>query len=67
MFEESPYEGGYDLKINCTKSGQDIDSIDFKQSNSNFKHALVFFQGLESIEGLIELDEAADMSVKEIN
>ena len=50
IFNECPYNDGYDLKINCTKAGKYLENTEFQK---DFKHALVFFQGLESLEGLI--------------
>lgn len=66
IFDECPYDGGYDLKINCTKQGKDLDEIDLSM-NQDFKHALMFFQGLESLEGLLEEDEAAYVTAKDVH
>jgi len=61
VFEECPYEGGYDLKIgessNCGGQRRDEgDALDFVEFNKyeGFKHALIFFGGLGGIEGLVE-------------
>jgi hypothetical protein len=43
IFDDSPYDSGYDLKINCTKQGKDLSQIDFVKRHAGFKHALVFF------------------------
>jgi predicted nuclease with TOPRIM domain len=55
------------LKINCTKKGQNIENVDLKLTHKNFKHALIFFQGLESLEGLVQEDEQADVQAKDVH
>lgn len=67
IFDESPYDAGYDMKINCTRSGTDLDQLDFTKGHQDFKHALVFFQGLETLEGLLEEDEAAHVQAKDVH
>ena len=67
VFDESPYEGGYDLKINCTKQGQSIHQTDFSETHPNFKHALILFQGLENLEGILELDEATEIRASDLH
>ena len=64
IFEECPYQTtakpdeGYDLKlaISNDKSTQPADVVDF-EDYKGFKHALVFFGGIEGIEGIVESDE----------
>ena len=56
VFDECPYEGGYDIKLGTSDKGKIIDFEKFEEF-AGFKHGLVFFGGLEGIEGLIELDE----------
>ena len=64
IFEECPYmtaarpKDCYDLKlaISNDKSTPNSEMIDFYQY-SGFRHALVFFGGLEGIEGIVEQDE----------
>ena len=63
IFDECPYKTAarpkdcYDLKlaISNDKSAHSINSemIDFEQY-SGFRHALVFFGGIEGIEGIVE-------------
>lgn len=55
------------MKINCTKKGQNIENVDLKSTHKNFKHALIFFQGLESLEGLVQEDEQADVQAKDVH
>ena len=52
VFEQQPYE--YDLKLAISnEKGEIADFMDFSKHDS-FKHALVFFGGLEGIEDIIE-------------
>ena len=61
IFEECPYKtivrpnDNYDLKlaISNDKQAQPSDTIDFDEYQG-FKHALVFFGGIEGIEGIVE-------------
>lgn len=57
VFQECPYEGGYDLKIgdasNGDKKADIIDFVDFSKYQ-NFKHCLIFFGGLEGVPGVID-------------
>ena len=53
--DECPYEEGtYDLKIGVSDKGEFADYLDLSANHSGFKHALVFFGGLEGIDGIIE-------------
>ena len=65
VFNECPYEGGYDFKLGTSDKGNIIDFEDFKQWQ-NFKHGMVFFGGLEGIEGLVELDETSDLRPQDV-
>ena len=53
------------MKIGTSDVGRIIDFVDFKEEKP-FKHALVFFGGLEGIEGIIEQEEESTLKVKEI-
>ncbi len=67
IFDECPYrEGKYDLKlaISNDKTAQPSDTVDFEEF-AGFKHALVFFGGLEGIEGIVESDESSKISKSE--
>lgn len=33
IFDESPYDGGYDLKINSTKAGTNLEHLDIKKTH----------------------------------
>ncbi len=60
IFEECPYrtvarpKDGYDLKLAISNDtgSQNAEMIDFDQY-SGFRHALVFFGGIEGIEGIV--------------
>ena len=73
IFDESPFQdeegtlpsGGFDLKLGVSEKGEDPEYLNFKRF-SNFKHALIFFGGLEGIEGIIEQDERTKMSTEAI-
>lgn len=72
IFEECPYKciarpsDTYDLKlaISNDKSAQPSETIDFEDFQG-FKHALVFFGGIEGIEGIVEEDEYSKLSKKD--
>lgn len=66
VFDDCPYEGGYDLKIGDSHHGDYLDFIDFKE-HRDFGHALVFFGGLEGIEGIVEeLDENTTLKAGDV-
>jgi len=65
VFDECPYEGGYDLKIGCSTNRTFDPTTLGLEKHSNFKHALVMFGGLESIEGIVENDESTGMKASE--
>jgi predicted SPOUT superfamily RNA methylase MTH1 len=56
VFDECPYEGGYDLKIGTSERG-DISVDDHKFSLPKFKHAIVVFGGVAGIEECVDADE----------
>ena len=66
VFDECPYEGGYDIKLGTSDKGKIIDFERFEEFEG-FKHGLIFFGGLEGIEGLIELDEQIEMQPSEVH
>jgi predicted SPOUT superfamily RNA methylase MTH1 len=55
IFEECPYKEGYDLKLGISndKGALPSECVDFEEYRG-FKHALVFFGGIEGIEGIVE-------------
>lgn len=65
VFNECPYEGGYDIKIGTSDKGDVIDFLNL-EDRRGFKHAIVFFGGLEGIEGIIEQDENSKLKVEEV-
>jgi len=69
IFEYCPYTTParpnecYDLKlaISNDKTTQPAEMIDF-ENYEGFKHALVFFGGIEGIEGIVEQDEGSKIN-----
>ena len=56
LFNESPYDKGYDLKLGISSNGDEISNQTFENREHN--HVLLVFGGLEGLEGLIEMDES---------
>jgi len=56
VFSQGPYQEGYDLKIGVNEPLADLNEYDFAQY-TGFKHGLVFFGGIEGIEGVVDQDE----------
>lgn len=57
VFEECPYEGGYDLKIGTSERGdQNVESKTY--DIPNFKHALIVFGGVAGLEECVDADES---------
>ena len=73
IFDECPYKtvarpkDGYDLKLGISndKNTQPADTVNFKDY-AGFKHALIFFGGIEGIEGIVEQDESTKINKKEL-
>jgi len=65
VFSECPYPGGYDLKLGTSAKGNVVDFEDFKKWEG-FKHGLIFFEGLEGIEGLADLDEGSEIKPQDV-
>ena len=65
VFEQCPYEGGYDLKLGTNDNGR-IDNFQRIRDFKNFKHALIFFGGLGGIEAIIEQEEDSGAKIEEI-
>ena len=56
-FDESPYEGGYDLKIGTSERGtRNLD--DRKFGLPSYEHALIVFGGVAGIEECVDADES---------
>ena len=66
VFKECPYPGGYDFKLGTSDKGNIIDFEDFEQW-TDFKHGMVFFGGLEGIEGLVEMEEESELKPSEVH
>lgn len=68
IFEESPFEGGYDLKIGTSERGDScVDDDDFVESHmsSPFEHALIVFGGVAGIEECVDADETLQLAGSE--
>lgn len=65
IFTESIYDEPYDMKLGTSDKAQEVDFADFTPWR-NFKHALVFFGGLEGIEGIIEQEEHSKRKEQEV-
>lgn len=56
VFDECPFEGGYDLKIGTSERGDiTVDDKDF--SLPKFQHSLIVFGGVSGIEECMDADE----------
>jgi predicted SPOUT superfamily RNA methylase MTH1 len=64
IFEESCYDEGYDFIIGTSDKGVDYHKADYEEFKK-FKHCLIFFGGLQGIEGMLETDE--NYNVKDVN
>jgi len=56
IFEDSCFEEGYDFIIGTSDKGEDYSEQKFEEFR-DFKHCLIFFGGLQGIEGMLESDE----------
>jgi predicted SPOUT superfamily RNA methylase MTH1 len=57
VFEECPFEGGYDLKIGTSERGDvTVDDSDF--AIPKFHHSLIVFGGVAGIEECVDADES---------
>lgn len=73
IFDECPYttvakpKDCYDLKlaISNDKNAQPSECVDFGEYKG-FKHALVFFGGIEGIEGIVEQDERSKVNKSDV-
>lgn len=59
VFDEGPYQG-YDLKLGVANKIWDPSNISLAKFDG-FKHSLIFFGGLEGIEGIVEGDETTQL------
>ena len=66
IFEDTKYPEPYDLKIGISQDhGELSDTVDF-EPYQDFKHAVIFFGGLEGIEGIIEQDERSKLKAEAV-
>lgn len=57
VFNESPFQGGYDLTIGTSERGSNIDKT-LKRIPKQFNHLLIVFGGLKGLEASLESDES---------
>eukprot|EP00033_Pygsuia_biforma_P002722 GCRY01003006.1.p1 GENE.GCRY01003006.1~~GCRY01003006.1.p1 ORF type:complete len:363 (-),score=87.43 GCRY01003006.1:48-1136(-) len=55
VFEESPYDGGYDHLVGTSERGKNVYDPDFKLPE--YKHLLIVFGGLHGLEESLESDD----------
>jgi len=63
VIEECPYEEGYDVVIGTSDKGELLSEANFSKFEG-LKHAVVYFGGLEGIEGIID-EEAGTLQAKD--
>jgi len=65
VFDECPYEGGYDLKIGTSERGDvTVDDVNPSFDLPHFKHLLIVFGGVAGIEECVDADETFNLSGK---
>jgi len=67
IFDESPFEGGYDLKIGTSERGDvSVDNESFENSytkeRQSFNHAIIVVGGVAGIEECVDADETLNLS-----
>lgn len=81
IFDEAPYENGYDLKIGTSERGNlSVDDVHFptkistalkslssksSSSSSSFEHAVIVLGGVAGIEECVDADETMNLSGKD--
>jgi methyltransferase len=65
IFENSFYPEGYDFIIGTSDKGEDYTQANYEK-HKDFKHCLLFFGGLQGIEGMLESDEQFKQDEKSI-
>jgi len=75
IFDECPYEGGYDLKVGTSERGDvSIDDAKFalvkggketKGAKTSFQHAMIVFGGVAGIEECVDADESLTLPGKD--
>jgi predicted SPOUT superfamily RNA methylase MTH1 len=69
VFDECPFEGGYDYKLGTSERGKSITSITDSMTDNllpSFKHLLIVFGGVKGIEAAVDSDETMKVSSDEI-
>ena len=67
IFDESPFPGGYDLKIGTSERGDvSVDNESFENSyteeRQSFNHAIIVIGGVAGIEECVDADETLNLS-----
>jgi len=65
VWDESPFEGGYDYSVGTSQHGHDIVS-DAEWRMPDFRHMLVVFGGLGGMEEVVESDESLGVQPDEV-
>ncbi|KAI9298304.1 DUF171-domain-containing protein [Neoconidiobolus thromboides FSU 785] len=60
VFDQSPYKGGYDLKIGTSERGESIDS--FHSKMPEFNHLIIVFGGVAGIEAAVDADQSLQIA-----
>lgn len=64
LFDESPFDRGYDLKLGIDSSGEPVSTHTFADCD-DVEHVLLVFGGLDGLEGLVEADESLKVKLEE--
>ena len=60
VFDECPFDGGYDLKIGTSERG-DVSVEDPTFALPKFQHSLIVFGGVAGIEECVDADETSKL------
>eukprot|EP01029_Cantina_marsupialis_P001633 TRINITY_DN1143_c0_g1_i1.p1 TRINITY_DN1143_c0_g1~~TRINITY_DN1143_c0_g1_i1.p1 ORF type:complete len:328 (-),score=91.00 TRINITY_DN1143_c0_g1_i1:1158-2141(-) len=60
IFTKCPYEGGYDMTLGTSDTGENIDNPDFELQP--FRHLLIVFGGLAGLEEVVAADRVLDIN-----
>eukprot|EP01016_Furgasonia_blochmanni_P029745 TRINITY_DN3116_c0_g1_i7.p1 TRINITY_DN3116_c0_g1~~TRINITY_DN3116_c0_g1_i7.p1 ORF type:complete len:497 (+),score=142.70 TRINITY_DN3116_c0_g1_i7:49-1539(+) len=67
VFNECPYEDGYDFMIAIDNDGESIADAQPPDPRKEYKHVLVVFGGIEGIKSLVESDEKSKLKVSDLD
>ena len=66
VFDECPYENGYDLKIGTSERGDvTVDDVNPPFKIPQYKHSLIVFGGVAGIEECVDADEGMKLAGKD--